>query len=374
MALEDLIQPRLTELGKIKIGKKDEQERKSTGGGSWRMPKKLDHFLVTNMHRDARGDLEVDQGLMERLKNYCKSDVVREIPILLLSDSIEDVLQARYVWYHGRTRVAACDGRVCTYYYDQGGKEIPGGQPVPCDGEHLRAAHQDGSPKFKVHAIFSCAIAVGEARIGGVYKFRTTSIISVGQIYGSLVQIKQVTAGLLTGVPLTFVVRPMLVEPKGKPTTVYVCHCELRGQDLLQVQRMAIEVGQHRAQNARLADTARREYQLLIQAPGASDEDAEEQADVNEEFHPPADLEAERQEEQQPPAGAASVKDLVAKKVVEAKPALVEEKPAPAPAPAAAAQEAPEEKETPAPAPVVESKDAPPQPAGPPAKKHGLLF
>ena len=61
------IQPRLTELGKIKIGRKEAQERKSKTGEAWRKPEKLDHFLITTRERDAAGDLVVDEALMKLL-------------------------------------------------------------------------------------------------------------------------------------------------------------------------------------------------------------------------------------------------------------------------------------------------------------------
>ena len=49
-----------------------------------------------------------------------------------------------------------------------------------------------------------------------VYKFRTTSRISASQLVGSLVQLQQLTGGVLRGLPLQLVVRPIRVTPDGK--------------------------------------------------------------------------------------------------------------------------------------------------------------
>ena len=43
---------RLAPIGKIKIGRKGE-ERTSGGGGKYRLPEKLDHFLITTRARGA---------------------------------------------------------------------------------------------------------------------------------------------------------------------------------------------------------------------------------------------------------------------------------------------------------------------------------
>src|SRR5687768_3771278 len=74
MALEDIFntlktdgaKPRLCELGKIKIGGLGEARQKQ-GGGTWRLPRKDDHFTITTLYRDARGDLLPDKELMDQL-------------------------------------------------------------------------------------------------------------------------------------------------------------------------------------------------------------------------------------------------------------------------------------------------------------------
>jgi len=283
-ALARLLTPRLTELGKIKIGTKDATERQSRGGGTWRAPVKLDHFLVTTTHRDAKGDLVVDDLLMRTLAEDCGSadGKVREIPIVVLSDDPDEIMSSAYTRYKGKAATGRCDGDVVTWYAKDDGTRVDPPVQRPCDGEHLHET-------WKLHTVFSCVIACGDARLGGVYRFRTTSRITAEQMYGSLLHIGTLTGGVLQGLPLRLVVRPIQVSPDGKPTTVYVVHVELRGADVNEIQRQAVQLAQMRRDNALAVRAARREYVAMLRAPGVDESDVE-QADVAEEFHPPSDV------------------------------------------------------------------------------------
>ena len=110
-------------------------------------------------------------------------------------------------------------------------------------------------------------IASAEAKWGGFYKFRTTSRITADQLYGSLVQLRQLTGGVLRGLPLRMAVRPLQVCPDGKPTTVYVVHVELAGADVTAIQRKALEIAQFEVANARQLQAAQHEYRQLLPRP-----------------------------------------------------------------------------------------------------------
>lgn len=283
------LQPRVTELGKIKIGKKEEQERTTSKGATWRAPQKLDHFLITTTQRDGRGDLITDEALMQRLATEHASDdgLLREIPITLLSDDIGEVFQSNYVYYAGRKVIARSDGETITWLCDPKTLEPLAEPRVAQNRDRWVETAKDGKGNrlFKPHGTLNCVIASASARWGGVYKFRTTSIISIEQLYGSLVHIQQLTGGVLQGIPLRLVVRPVEVSPDGKATTVYVVHVELRGSDLGEIQRQAVQLAQMRLTNARQLQAAKQEYLRLLRAPGEN-EPEDEQADVAEEFHP----------------------------------------------------------------------------------------
>lgn len=277
----DLIQGRICELGKIKIGGKSAQERTTQGGGKWRAPEKWDHFKITTMNRDQRGDLVVDAALMQRLlAKYGDNDgKLRQIPVALLSNDIDDVLQCALCWYPGKGIGARADGKTVTWYVDPQTKRVLDAPRV----EDYPADFEDRWGKlFKLHTNFSCVILSEDGRWGGVYRFRTTSRISADQLKGSLLQVAQLTGGILRGIPLMMVVRPIQVAPDGKPTTVHVVHVEMRGADLREIQARSLEMARFELEHQRETEKTVRAYRALLTAPGH--ETPIEQADIAEEF------------------------------------------------------------------------------------------
>ena len=285
MALSDILNAKIVELGKIKIGTVGE-ERSAKGGGKFRLPQKLDHFLITGHSRGANGQLQVDQKLMDDLIGLHgdQDGHLRQLPIALLSNELDDVLQAAWVCYKGKKCYARGDGVTVTWYYDRKtNKELP--EPAVYDWEPKYAEVMDGKQRlFKRHVVLNCVISGAQARFGGVYRFRTTSMISGDQLYGSLTQVRALTGGVLFGMPLWLVVRPVVVSPEGTTTTVYVVHAELRGDDLQALQQKALDVARFQRQHRQELGTVRRELKLLMVQPGLEDE--AEASDVVEEFHP----------------------------------------------------------------------------------------
>lgn len=289
MGLDAILRPRLCELGKIKIGRLEDKVRKSAGGNEWRAPQKLDHFVITTLQRTAKGDLAPDSALMEQLgTKYADPDgKLRQVPITLLSDDPEDVMQSAYVWYGGKKVIARSDGETLTKYVDHKTKEpLDPPQQTPWKPEYGDMKDAKGNPFFKVNTVLNCVIASDNAKWGGVYKFRTTSRITADQLYGSLIHLKQLTGGVLRGLPLVLVVRPMQVAPNGTATTVYVVHVELHGADLRSVQQIAMVQAQWQLENATQMRQMQAQYQRLLRAPGEG-ESPEEVADVTAEFYPP---------------------------------------------------------------------------------------
>ena len=262
MPLPKGLTPRIAEIGKIKIGYLGEERKKKSSDGTYRLPVKLDRFLVTGSARGKDGRLIIDETLMQDLcHDYGDADgKLRQIPIYVLSDDPDEILQARYVKYQGRVCLATCDGETLTTHRE-GVVEIS-----ECKGEH------EGKG-WKAHANFSCVIAHKRARFGGVYKFRTTSVISIQQLYGGLLHILSLTGGILVGIPLRLIVRPMQVSPEGKPTTVYVVHVELHAADLGEIQQKALAAATYRAQHYSQIREAQRQYVALLSAPGDEDPD-----------------------------------------------------------------------------------------------------
>ncbi len=280
---------RVVELGKIKIGGKSAPQE----GRDWRTPQKWDHFGITTLERDAAGDLKLDMKLMTALalEQKCEPLKIKEIPIALLSDEIEDVFPTSYVAYMGKVCVGRSDGETITWFADPTNSWAPLKEPVVRENKNKyveTATYKDKKGNelrlFKPHGTLNCVIASADARWGGVYKLRTTSIITIEQIYSGLVQVQQLTRGFLRNVPLRLVMRPMQVSPNGVATTVYVIHVELRGADLNAVQQKVIEAAQLEITTGKALLATRSEFQKLLRAPG-EDESEEEQEDVATEFH-----------------------------------------------------------------------------------------
>jgi len=268
------LEPRLSEGGKIKIGRKGSWT-KSRKGTEFQPPQKLDHFLITTTTRGEDGNFLLATEVIRALP--CDEDgKIREIPIVLHGDTLDEVFPTAYACYAGRTCACRGDGEHATRWEVVDGYRTGNTKSVACPCPLLE------EKRCKPHGVLHCSIAVpGLAVAGSVYKFRTTSIISVQELYGSLLHIKR-TCGVFRGLPLTLCLKPVTVQPKGlKTQTVYTCYVELRAKDLVAVQRQALEMAQMR--EALACDTAeeRANYRALLQRPADDDETEEEQADVS---------------------------------------------------------------------------------------------
>lgn len=272
----------LAEAGKIKIGKKGDQ-RKSTSGTVWRPPIKLDHFLITGNVRGDDENLIVNQALMGAIEPD-EDGELRAIPVMLHADTIDEVFPTRYALYVGKSCACSGDGERATRTHKDGVvKEIR----CPCEYllEPLGCGNPMQPPKFqcKPNGKLLCSIvAPGQALAGAIHTWRTTSEISIRRMYGSLEQILAVV-GALRGVPLWLKLEPVKVNPPaGKPATVYCCHVELRETDIAAVQARALKAAERRR-----ALGGGDGYRALLTAPAVG-ESLEEQAEVAEEFYPEA--------------------------------------------------------------------------------------
>jgi len=295
----DLMFPnaRLTELGKIKVGGLG-SVRQSAKGRAWRAPEKHSYFTITTMNRGpdqagARGDLLNDTQLMDELKQnpaLCdeNGNLVR-LPIFVMSNDIGTIMQSSYVWYGGRTVGARTqiqgEGLVVTWFHDRtNGNKLAEPVTEPWNPDCLTLANSQGALLFKKHTVFNCIIASTSARFGGVYKFRTTSVITGDQLYSALVDLAGKCAGMLVGLPMYLFVAPRQVAPDGKPTTVYTVGLEMRGADLLELRNRAVEMAKALAGREEQMKEIEAQQRKLLVAPGM--EPQAEAAEINEEFSP----------------------------------------------------------------------------------------
>ncbi len=286
-----LIEPSITQLGSIKIGGLEDKARTSAKGNTWYAPERWDHFRIMRSFRDANDRLVPDTELMEQLVSDGMADAdgkLRQLPIQVLSNEIEDVLQCAYLWYSGKKLAARYDGEQLTWYCDiKAGKwlEKPIIEEMTVEEfkeKRLIMCDKKGNKFFKLHSIFNCVIQAKNARWGGVYRFRTGSDISARQLLGSLNTLRDLTGGILRGIPLRLALRPVKVNPlvngSKVSSTVYVVHVELRATDLLEVQSKALEFAKFELANQH----TRVEYRKLLAAPGEYESEHEQAANAME--------------------------------------------------------------------------------------------
>lgn len=286
------IRPSFAEAGKIKIGGLGEERQKRDKSGTFRLPVKLDHFRVTKTTRGKDGQFELDEELMATLPKDLDNRV-RELPCVVHSDEVDEVFPTRYAKYVGRALACSGDGETATLYKIQDGKRTGETEVKACTCSDLAEG------RCKANGILHCGIvAPGRAVAGAVHKWRTTSIVSVQQMIGSLLQIKELCGGL-RGLPLVLRVKPVQVQPAGVITTVYCCHMELREADVAKLQQGLIE-----ARRMRAVVAGEIPYASVLQLPAAPDEEPDEQADVSDEFYP------EGEDPPEPGKGAALLDEL----------------------------------------------------------------
>jgi len=293
------IKPQFTECGKVKLGGLG-KEQTSRAGKTWRAPVKYDSFVVTKTHRNAAGDLAPDDQLMHALERD-PDGKLRAIPIVLHSDEIDEVFPTTYARYAGKKLHCSGDGKAAVRWElrkDDKGHAVKTGESktleCPCSFLEDRTC--------KPHGILHCSIRVpGLAVAGAIHTLRTTSIITIQRVIGSLLQIKK-AVGMMQGLPLWLVVQPVSTDNG----TVYCAHVELRAVDVSDAQRTALEAAKMRASLIGEMADLNRSYRAMLQTPAGSDEPDEEQAAVAAEFHPEVDDNAEVDAPTRPPEGKTS--------------------------------------------------------------------
>ena len=264
------LRPGLTEVGKIKIGQKG-RVIQSRNGNEFQPPQKLDHFVITTLHRGADDNFLRDDGIHKRL-----GDKPTEIPVRLLFNDPWMNFRTQYVAFWGKTRFCTGDGETAQRLQKDGTL-----RELACPCERLDPGF-DQNGKCKINGTLSVIIDGAEV-VGGVWNLRTTSINTCQGIASSLAMLATVTSGNIAGVPLMLTIRPKAAQtPDGKATTIYVVGLEFRG---------SIEDLRGHAEKRALADATfgRRMLQIeemasvALDAPIVSDEEA---IDVIQEFYP----------------------------------------------------------------------------------------
>jgi hypothetical protein len=312
MAIKNLV-PRLAERGKIKIGEKGEIKT-SQQGKQFAQPRKLDHFLVTTMQRDVAGRMLPDLELIRKLAP--QGGKLKELPVMLLYNDPDINFQTRYACYTGN-RLWCCGDGEGAQRLGEDGKY----QAVPCPCLRLEANYA-GKEKCKPNGTLQVLLQ-GVDRIGGVWKFRTTSWNSVNSIMSSLKLIQAITGGVLAGIPLKLVLSPktVTIPGTGQNMIVYVVSLEFPGteQELAKIgYDIAKRRADHRAKMDQIEAEARKALEHLEETP-------EEMREVQEEFYPEGvtiEVQPEEASEPEPEPG----QEPLAEPVPEADPPVLGDK------------------------------------------------
>lgn len=258
------LNPVLMECGKIKIGGKGEI-KKSQYGNDFRAPVKFDHFVITTMNKNENGDFETDTEIMGILG---ESPV--KIPVRLPHDSTELNFPTCYAYYDSAKCQCRGDGEMAV---------TAEGKTVECCPETCKFFEQK---KCKPNGVLS-VILDDAPRVGGVYKFRTTSWNSINNLIASMEFIRRLTNGMLAGLPLMLTLTPKHTTIPGTkmPTTIYMVNLEYRGSlaAMAEARREALETREKMQYSIE-------DFEKLAIAELEAPESAEEAKDIQEEFYP----------------------------------------------------------------------------------------
>jgi len=257
--------PKLAEIGRIKTGKLGSEHKTRDGKSTYRLPTRLNHFLITTNERDNTGNFAPDLSLMEKIAEQTGEDpgYLTTIPVVLLYDDIDSNLYTTYVAYKGRTLMCQGDGE--TAIVRASGEE----RSCPC--ERLEQDYK-GPVKCKIFGRLQVVIQDMDI-IGGIWAFRTTSWNSTRDLMGSMILISRI-AGRLAGIPLMLKLTPKTVILPTGQATVYTTTLLYQGSPKALIDA-AGKIPMIGHENVVLDQTIT----------------SEEEAEVQEEFYPPTGAE-----------------------------------------------------------------------------------
>lgn len=287
MAIPPMVlgQPRLPEIGHLKLGGKGES-RTSARGTTYNVPVKFDSWVITTRRRDGV-NLEVDEDLMEALRSYKGNDpeAPLRIPIFLAYNEPELNFYTQLAIYAGRKRQCWNDTGTdkATRIFDENKKPCAPRQ-VACPCPLLEFKDGRAAP-CKWHGTLRVILRLPGASMGGFFTFRTTSKNSIKNIEGGMARFAHETGGVLAGLPLELVCAKQTVQtPDEKTTDAMIVHIDYPG-DPEQFLMETVEVRKRWIERRQvLGQIGVQERRLLLEFQGHDEEDNAE--DINKEFQP----------------------------------------------------------------------------------------
>lgn len=265
MIHQNVLQPRLAEVGRIKIGGLSENKLTSTSGGEWAPPVKFDHFVITSMERDASGNFMKDAEIHTRV-----GDRPTELDIVLLYNEIDLNFRTELALYNGKDCLCRGNGESASRREKQNGAAVWMDCACPCD--HLKPGG-----KCKPHGVLTCLLRDADVA-GGVWRFSTTSWNTIRNITGSLKFISLCTGGKIAGLPLKMrYMKKNTTTPDGKTIKIGTVGLFYQGdpvkmlEDAVVLEKRRLEAG-IRMQNLEAEVRREIEFRAPIDENGILDE------------------------------------------------------------------------------------------------------
>lgn len=287
---------RLAEVGKIKIGGKGEEHKKTGGNGTYRRPVRYDHFVITTTERDPKtGNYIPDAQLMKAIAP--ENGKPTEIPVVFLFDDIDMNFNTSFAFYQGAKCICRGDGEKASRLFDKKGKpsvfkitdnesgttEAGERHEIICDPDTCPMMQEDknGATKCKPSGILSVLIPMS-MNIGGVYRFRTHSWNTISNILASLELIKTITNGVLVGLPMKmqYLKKTTVIPGTNTPTTIGTVNVVFDGETQQEMRQLAFTELKNRSEygiDILQLETRARQAGFM--------EDTDDPADVEEEFY-----------------------------------------------------------------------------------------
>jgi hypothetical protein len=227
----------LARTGRIKIGGKGEERQKKDGTGTYRLPVKYDHFVVTlDTRKGGRGNFIPDEEVMQHYGPKPK-----RLNVMFLVNDWRQVYDDWFAAYFKSTLVCSSDNGKTAIWRGRKEKlhrdikvleQVTGRQQgwrVECPG--IRCPYYRAKSGITCRCNIRMMVNIMEqSRMGGAYEFRSSSYNSALQLRASFASVMSMTGGQIAGIPLELVVGPhTTMDENGKPQESYVVHFEFPG-------------------------------------------------------------------------------------------------------------------------------------------------
>lgn len=265
------LRPRPQELGKIKIGGKGDL-RNAGKDNEFRLPVKYDHFVVTTRVRGDNENFARDEEIHAKI-----GDRPMELRGVLMFERVEENFHSEMCQYAGRTKVISCDGVAAQNLKSGESFECPAVEGKPCP------SHGSGSKGCKPYSRLHVQLW-DSPHTGGYHVYRTTAWESTNNIQTALEEIFSLF-GTLYQAPVKLVLYP--AEDTYQDGNQTKTSKSYKVGLVLAMSRE--EAGRAMVDAKRQLEVTRNQLQLAAGevAQEQAARDAEEAADIADEFHPP---------------------------------------------------------------------------------------